>query len=185
MVDICITLSVMPIIISSFPDSHSYQFSGKHIIIAAMPTLATNRKAGFEYEKLEEFEGGLALTGQEVKSVREGGAKIDTAHIIIHAGQPELIGAVIARYKKASAQSPHDPERTRKILLNGKEIRYLAGKLGQKGLTLVPVSIYTRGQRIKVGFWLARGKKAFEKRQKIKNRDLDRETHRFMRGEDI
>lgn len=152
---------------------------------SAMPTLATNRKAGYDYEKLEEFEAGLALTGQEVKSVREGGAKIDAAHIIVQGGRPKLIGAVIARYKKASAQSPHEPERTRNLLLSAKEIRYLTGKLGQKGLTLVPISLYTRGQRIKVGFWLARGKKTFEKRQKIKDRDLDRETKRFMRGEDI
>jgi SsrA-binding protein len=150
-----------------------------------MPTLATNRKAGYDYERLEEFEGGLSLTGQEVKSIRDGGAKIDASHIIIQGGCPKLIGAVIARYKKASAQSPHDTERTRNVLLSAKEIRYLTGKLGQKGLTLVPYSLYTRGQRIKIGFWLARGKKAFEKRQKIKDRDLDRETKRFMRGEDI
>ncbi|MHB8830720.1 MAG: SsrA-binding protein SmpB [Patescibacteria group bacterium] len=150
-----------------------------------MPTLATNRKAGFNYEKLEEFEGGLVLTGQEVKSIREGGAKLDAAHIIIQGGQPRMVGAVISRYKKASSLSPHDPERTRNLLLNAKEIRYLTGKLGEKGLTLVPISIYTRGHRIKIGFWLARGKKTFEKRQKIKSRDLDRETKRFLRGEDI
>lgn len=148
-----------------------------------MPTLSTNRKAGFDYERLEEFEAGLVLTGQEVKSIREGGAKIEASHIILQGGKLRLIGAVISRYKKASAQSPHDPERTRDLLLNAKEIRYLAGKLGQKGLTLIPISLYTRGQRIKVGFWLARGKKTFEKRQKIKERDLDREIRRFQKDD--
>ncbi len=150
-----------------------------------MPTLATNRKAHFNYEPLEEFDGGLVLLGQEVKSIRQGGAKIDQAHIVIRNNQPWLIGANIAKYSKASSSVSYDPERTRGLLLNAKEIRYLAGKLGEKGLTLVPISLYTRGQLIKIHFWLARGKKGFEKRQKIKNRDLERETKRFMRGEDI
>ncbi|MDD2785848.1 MAG: SsrA-binding protein SmpB [Patescibacteria group bacterium] len=148
-----------------------------------MPTLATNRKAGFDYERLEEFEAGLVLTGQEVKSIRDGGAKIGAAHIVLQGGRLRLIGAIISRYKKASAQSPHDSERTRDLLMNAKEIQYLAGKLGQKGLTLIPISLYTRGQRIKVGFWLARGKKTFEKRQKIKSRDLDREISRFQKDD--
>lgn len=165
-------------------DDKDVEVRAKTLYDGRMPTLATNRKAGFDYERLEEFEGGLSLTGQETKSVREGGAKIDAAHIIMQDGRPRLIGAVIARYKRASAQSPHDPERTRDLLLKAKEIRYLTGKLGEKGLTLVPVSLYTRGQRIKVGFWLARGKKTYEKRQKIKDRDISRQFNRF-RDQDL
>ena len=144
-----------------------------------MPTLATNRKAHYDYEKLETFEAGLALTGAEVKSVRNGGAKIDAGHIILHGGRMWLIGANIAPYKKASSTIPHDPERSRALLLHGKELRYLAGKLAEKGLTCIPVSIYTRGNHIKVEFWLARGKKAFEKRDKIKERDLSRQLRRY------
>ena len=149
-----------------------------------MPTLAVNRKARFDYECLETFEAGLALTGQEVKSVRQGGGKIDTGHIIIRNGSATLIGANIAPYKRAFKVEDYDPERSRQLLLHAKEIGYLVGKLNQKGLTLIPISLYTRGNRIKVEFWLARGKKSFEKRQKLKDRDLDRETKRFLSGKD-
>lgn len=144
----------------------------------AMPTLATNRKIGYDYEALEKFEAGLSLEGWEVKSVREGGAKLEGAHIVPHKGNLVLLGAHIAPYKKASKQTPVDPLRSRPLLLHTKEIRYLIGKTQEKGLTLVPYSIYTRGQRIKVEFWLARGKKTFEKREKIKQRDLDRDARR-------
>lgn len=147
-------------------------------MMCPMPALATNRKIGYEYECLEKFEAGLALEGWEVKSVREGGAKLEGSHIIPSRGGLSLIGANIAPYKKASKQTPVDPQRSRQLLMHAKEIRYLIGKTQEKGLTLVPYSIYTRGQRLKVEFWLARGKKSFEKRDKIKQRDLDREARR-------
>ncbi|MBU2566348.1 SsrA-binding protein SmpB [Patescibacteria group bacterium] len=149
-----------------------------------MPTLALNRKARFDYECLEKIEAGLVLTGQEVKSVREGGAKIDTGHIIAHQGNLFMIGANIAPYKKASSHLEHDPARSRQLLIHKKQLLYLLGKIGEKGLTLIPISLYTRGNRIKLEFWLARGKKAHEKRQKIKDRDIQRETDRYIRGQD-
>jgi SsrA-binding protein len=152
--------------------------------IFSMPTLATNRKAKFEYACLEKFEAGLALTGQEVKSVRAGGAKIDNGYVVGQKGGLWLIGANIAPYKKASNLKNYDPGQSRQLLLHGKEMRYLMGKLSEKGLTLIPTSLYTRGNRIKLEIWLAKGKKTFEKRQAIKNRDLDRETKRFY-SEDI
>ncbi len=143
-----------------------------------MPNYATNRKIGYDYESLEKFEAGLALEGWEVKSVREGGAKLEGSHIVPHKGNLTLIGAHIAPYKKASSQTPVDPLRSRQLLMHAKELRYLIGKTQEKGLTLVPYSIYTRGHRLKIEFWLARGKKKFEKREKIKQRDLDRDARR-------
>lgn len=152
--------------------------------LLAMPTLAVNRKAGFDYERLESFEAGLVLTGQEVKSIRAGGAKIDTGHIIVNKGELWLIGANVAPYKRASNLEDYDPARTRKLILHQKEIRQLIGKLSEKGLTAVPVSLYTRGNRIKLELWLARGKKTFEKKQKIKERDINRDVQRILRDHD-
>lgn len=149
-----------------------------------MPTLAVNRKAKFDYEALDKFEAGLELTGAEVKSIRDGGAKIDTGHIVVKDDNLWLIGANIAPYKRAAKIDDYDPMRTRKLLMHKKEIKQLMGKLSEKGLTAVPISIYTRGNRIKLELWLARGKKAFEKKQKIKERDINRETNRFLRDYD-
>ena len=149
-----------------------------------MPTLATNRKAKFDYERLDSFEAGLVLTGQEVKSIRDGGAKIDTGHIVVNKGDLYLIGANIAPYKRVSKLENYDPARSRKLILHKKEIQQLIGKLSEKGLTAVPISLYTRGNRIKLELWLARGKKAFEKKQKIKDRDINRETSRILRDHD-
>jgi SsrA-binding protein len=149
-----------------------------------MPVLAVNRKAKFEYERLDSYEAGLELTGQEVKSIRDGGAKIDTGHIIAKKNELWLIGANIAPYKRASNLKDYDPQRTRRLLLHNKQIKQLMGKLSEKGLTAIPVSLYTRGNRIKLELWLARGRKAFEKRQHIKERDIKRETQRILREHD-
>ncbi len=146
-----------------------------------MPTLATNRKAKYDYERLDSYEAGLELTGQEVKSIREGGAKIDAGHVIIRKDSLWLIGANIAPYKRASNIDEYDPTRSRKLLLHKNQIKQLMGKLSEKGLTAIPISLYTRGNRIKLEIWLARGKKAFEKRQKIKERDIKRETKQILR----
>ena len=148
-----------------------------------MPTLALNRKARHDYECLEKFEAGLVLTGQEVKSIRQGGAKIDAGHIVANQGNLSLIGANISPYKKASSHIDYDPARSRQLLVHKKQLLYLLGKIGEKGLTLIPISLYTRGNRIKLEFWLARGKKTHEKRQKLKERDIKRETDRYIRGQ--
>ena len=148
-----------------------------------MPTLATNRKAKFDYERLDSYEAGLVLTGQEVKSIRDGGAKIDAGHIVVRNDELWLIGANIAPYKRASKIEDYDPAQSRKLLMHKKETQQLIGKLSEKGLTAVPISLYTRGNRIKLELWLARGKKAFEKKQKIKDRDVNRETNRILRDQ--
>jgi len=146
---------------------------------------AENRKAGYEYETLEKFQGGLALNGGEVKSVREGGAKLNGAYLAISRGELWLLGAHIKPYSKAGKALAGDAERSRKVLVHKKELLYLAGKTSVKGLTLVPFSLYPAGHRIKLSFGLCRGRKAPDKREKLKERDLNRQVRRVMRGEDV
>lgn len=144
-----------------------------------------NRKARYDYEILEKFEGGLELTGQEVKAIREGGAKLDGAHLIVSRGELWLLGAHIRPYSKASKIEGYEPDRSRKILVHKKEQRYLMGKTQVKGLTLVPFSLYSSGRRIKLSFALCRGRKTHDQREKLKLRDLDREVRRHLRGQDV
>ena len=147
-----------------------------------MPELAYNKKAKFEYEILETFEAGLMLTGAEVKSVRGGKMSLLGAYVTISRGAVWLVGGHIQRYPQAGPQPDYDPERTKKLLLHKREINKLAGKLEQKGLTLVPLSVYTKGSKLKLSFGLARGKKQFEKRETIKRRESDREIRRSLKG---
>ena len=147
-----------------------------------MPKLAENRKGLFDFEILERYEGGLMLHGHEVKSVRNGGMKLKGAYVTMRGGEVWLLGAHIQKYTKAGSVQEYDPDRIRKVLLHKRELRSLTGKLEQKGLTLVPISVYTKGSKIKIEIGLARGKKQFEKKEKIKKRDLDREIRRSLKG---
>jgi len=146
---------------------------------------AENRKARYDYETLETYEGGLVLSGQEVKSIREGGAKIDGGYVTISRGEIWLTGANIRPYARAASIEGYDPARNRKILIHKKELAYLAGKTQEKGLTLVPFSLYASGRQIKLSFGLCRGKKTYDKRESLKARDLDREVTRHLRGRDV
>ena len=150
------------------------------------PTMnyAENKKARFEYQILESFEGGIVLTGPETKSVREGGAKLQGAYLVVRGGEVWLLGCHIGPYSKAGKADEVDPLRSRKILLKKSEIIQLTGKIQEKGLTLVPFSLYPRGRRVKLSFGVCRGKKAHDKRESLKARDLTRSIHRVMRGED-
>lgn len=148
-------------------------------------TFSENRKARHEYETLEKYEGGLELNGQEVKSIREGGAKIDGAYVKVVGGELWLLGAHIRPYSRAALDAHRDPDRTRKILVRAKELRYLGGKTQEKGLTLVPFSLYSRGRQIKLSFGLCRGRKSHDKREKLKSRDLDRDVRRHLRGAEV
>lgn len=145
---------------------------------------AENKKARHDYAALETFEGGIALSGQETKSIREGNAKLQGAYLVIRAGEVWLLGCHIGPYSKAGVLEGYDPVATRKILLKRQEIAHLAGKIQEKGLTLVPFSLYPRGHRVKLSFGLCRGKKAYDKRETLKARDLDRSARRVLRGED-
>lgn len=147
-----------------------------------MPTLAINKKARHEYQVIDKFEAGIALTGAEVKSVRAERMNLTGAYVSIASGNAILVGAHIPRYPQAGKQPDYDPDRTRRLLLHQRELAKLAGKMEQKGLTLVPLSVYTKGPFIKLEIGLARGKQQFEKRDTLKKRDLDRDIRRHAKG---
>lgn len=140
-----------------------------------MPTIAVNKRAKFDYEPLETFEGGLALTGAEVKSAKAGRMQLQGAFLHLRGGELWLKGSHIALYAPAGPQPSYDPARHRKVLMHRREIKRLIGKTQQQGLTLVPVSVYTRGNLLKIEFMLGRGKKKYEKRETIKKRELKRQ----------
>jgi len=151
-----------------------------------MKILAQNKRAKFDYEILETFEAGIELLGFEVKSVKAGQVNLKGSYVVIQftgpKGKPEawLINAHISPYKPAG-KIKYNPTRSRKLLLHRKEINYLLGKQKEKGLTLVPISLYTDKKWIKLEFGIGRGKKKFEKREKIKKREAKRKMERAMR----
>jgi SsrA-binding protein len=136
---------------------------------------AVNRRARFEFELLERFTAGIQLTGSEVKSVREGRVNLGDGHVVLEAGEAWLVSVHISPYDNAG-YSNHDPLRRRKLLLHKRELNRLIGKVVEKGLTMVPLSIVAEGNWIKVELALARGKHLYDKRETIKRRTLDREA---------
>jgi len=143
--------------------------------------LAVNRKARFEYELLEKFVAGVALTGSEVKSLRDGRVSLQDGYVAFEGGEAYLVGVHIAAYDNAGYAN-HDPLRRRKLLLHKREIKRLAGKVHEKGLTLVPLAIGVEGNWIKIELGLGRGKKLHDKRETIKRRTLDREAEAALKG---
>lgn len=139
-----------------------------------MQYLAKNKRALYEYHILERFEAGIVLSGPEVKSVKAGMVNLRGSFAHLHNGDVLLDNMHISPYPPAGQSLSYDPKRTRKLLLNKKEIRRLIGKLKEKGLTLVPVGVYTKATRIKVEIGLARGKRQYEKREIIKKRIVNR-----------
>ncbi|MFA5629299.1 MAG: SsrA-binding protein SmpB [Dehalococcoidales bacterium] len=144
-------------------------------------TIATNRKAYHDYNILEKFEAGIVLTGTEIKSIRSGRVNLGQAFVKPERGEIWLINAHIARYESGSYMS-HEPTRTRKLLLHRKEIRNLIAKTSEKGSTLVPLSLYIKGHVAKVQIALAKGKKQYDKRQAIIQRDAEREMDRTIKN---
>lgn len=142
-----------------------------------------NRKARYDYTILETCEAGLALTGDEVKSVKQGTMRLDASYVRPLKGGLWLVGALIARYGKQGHAEPYDPSRSRQLLVHAKELRYFSAKLQEKGLTLVPLRVYPSGRRLKLTFGLARGKRTFDKRAVLKERDLNRQAGRVLRGD--
>lgn len=140
-----------------------------------MRTIATNKKAKFNYEILERIEAGISLLGSEVKSVREGGISLKESHAEIKGGEVFLINCNISPYEAASRFN-HEPKRDRKLLLHRREIKRLTGKIQEKGLTLVPTKVFFNDKgKVKVEVSLAKGKRAYKKREVIRERDRDRE----------
>ncbi len=140
-----------------------------------------NKKAFFDYEILERYEAGIELKGTEVKSLREGKANIKDAFVKFKNGEAYLFNAYIAPYEQGNLFN-HEPTRSRKLLLHKREIKRLMGKVQEKGLTVVPLKIYfNKRGKAKVEIALVKGKKKFDKRQTIKQRELDREAQRAMK----
>jgi SsrA-binding protein len=143
-----------------------------------------HRKARHEYEILDTYEAGLVLFGHEVKSIKNGQIDLKGAYVTVKSvPTPELylLNATVARYKKAGPLPDYDPTRSRKLLLHKKEINQLIGKLKTKGLTLIPLRVYTKGNKIKLEFGLGRGKKQWDKKEDKKKKDIDREIKRRMK----
>ena len=146
-----------------------------------MPTLAKNKKAYHDYEVLEEFEAGLVLNGQEVKAIKEGKISLKGSYVMIREEEAFLVGVNIPPYQPKNAPDDYDSKRSRKLLLTKKQIKYLMGKSNERGLTLVPLRVYTKKGLIKLKFGVCRGKKKHDKRKKIKDREIDRNLRRRMR----
>jgi SsrA-binding protein len=143
--------------------------------------LAKNRRARFEYELLERFVAGIALSGSEVKSVRAGRVNLQDGHVVFDRGEAFLADVHVSPYQNAG-YAQHDPIRRRRLLLHKREIARLYGKVTEKGLTVVPVAIGVEGNWIKVELALARGKKLHDKRDTLKRRQLDREAEAALKS---
>jgi len=144
--------------------------------------LVSNRQARHEYHVDETFEAGLSLLGTEVKSLRDGRGSLQDAWVDLRDDGAWLIGAHISEYSQASPVYNHKPRRDRRLLLHVRELARLAGKVQQKGYTLIPLAIFAKGRWLKVEVGLCRGKKQYDKREDIKERDTKREMDRVVRG---
>lgn len=143
-------------------------------------TIADNRRARHDFELLERVEAGIALTGTEVKSLRDGHAQLGQAYAEIRDGEAWLVGASIAEYAQGNLRN-HAPERDRKLLLHRHELDSLSGKVREKGLTLVPTRLYFKDGRVKVELAVARGREKADKRRAIAERDARRDMERALR----
>ncbi len=142
--------------------------------------IVSNRKARHEYHILDTLEAGIALRGTEVKSLRKGNANLQDAYALVKNGEIWLLGMHISPYEQGNINN-HDPVRTRKLLLQKKEIRKLLAKVQEKGLTLVPLSVYFKGAYAKVELAIAQGKKSYDKRATLKERDARREISQRLK----
>ncbi len=145
-------------------------------------SLVQNKKVLFDYEILEKLEAGLKLRGFEVKSLRNGRGSLRGAYIIMRGGEAFVVGMNVPPYQSANTPKEYDPNRPRKLLLNKKEIATLVGFEKQKGLTIVPLSVYNKHSTLKLEIVVGRGKKKYDKRETIKRRDAEREIGRHLKG---
>lgn len=144
-------------------------------------SIALNKKAHFDYFIEDQFEAGLVLEGWEVKSLRAGKINLSDAHVIIKYGEAFLLGAQIQPLPTAAIHLAPDASRTRKLLLNRRELSQLIGSVERQGYTLVPLSLYWKNNRVKIKIALAKGKKTHDKRDTIKDRDWQRDRARLMK----
>lgn len=142
--------------------------------------VATNRKARYEYQFHDTFEAGLVLMGTEIKSIRAGQVSLQEGFVVFEGGEAWLVNVHIAPYDPASGQN-HEPRRRRKLLLHRREIDRLQGRAQEKGFTIVPTKLYLKDGRAKIEIALARGKKQYDKRQTIAERDSKRQVERALK----
>ena len=148
-----------------------------------MSSLAENKKIFFDYEVLETLEAGLALRGWEVKSLKNKRGSLPGARVIIRGEEAFLVGLNIPVYQPHNQPKDFEEQRTIKLLLTKKEIKYLEGKAKEKRLTIMPIKLYTKKGKVKLEIGLCKGKKKFEKREKIKKRETEKDIERlFKRG---
>ncbi|MBI5913203.1 SsrA-binding protein SmpB [Candidatus Azambacteria bacterium] len=148
-----------------------------------MALLAENKKVLFDYEILDRYRAGIVLFGFEAKAAFSKKANLAGSFVIIRGGEAFWINAPIAPYQPQNTPAGYDKTRPRKLLLTKREIAELAGKTAKKGLTLIPISLYNEGRKIKLEFGLARSKKKFEKREDIKKKEFTREKAKIMKHE--
>jgi len=146
-----------------------------------MKIIAKNKTAYFQYSILEEFEAGISLIGHEVKAIKTGRINIKGSYASIRNGEMFLIGATIPPYQAKNISKNYSETRDRKLLLKKKEIQYLADKIEKKGLTIVPLKVYSVRGKVKIGIGLAKGKKEFDKRAKIRKVTTEREIQRQVK----
>lgn len=148
-----------------------------------MSSITVNKKALADYTVIEKFESGIVLSGPEVKSVKAGQINLKGSYVSVGpTDDVYLVDAHISSYKQAAAnQKNYSPTQKRKLLLKKREIDYLRGKSREKGLTIMPISVYTKGSLIKVELGLVKGKRQYDKRESIKKKELDRNIRRQLR----
>jgi len=146
-------------------------------------SLVQNKKAYFNYEILEKIEAGIELLGFEVKSLKRGQGSLEGSHITVRGNEAFVISMQIPPYQPANTPKDYDPLRNRRLLLTKKEIESLSEPENQKGLTIVPLSVYNKGRKLKIEIAIVRGKKKYDKREIIKKRDTEREIRRTLKNE--
>ncbi len=142
--------------------------------------LVSNRRAFHHYEILETLEAGIALQGTEIKSLRDNGGSLQDAYVKVVVGEPWLVGANIAPYRFGNIHN-HEEKRDRKLLLHKREIIQLQNATQEKGLTIVALALYLKNGRVKVKIGIAKGKKSYDKREAIKDRDVKRQIQKALK----
>ncbi len=145
-------------------------------------SLITNRKAGFNYEILEKYVAGIELFGFEVKSLKGSQGSLEGAHVTIRGGEAYIVEMFIPPYQVNNTPKEYEPRRNRRLLLNKKEVLELEKAEKTKGLTIVPLSVYNKGSKLKLDIAIVKGKKKFDKREVLKKRDTERDIARDLRN---
>ncbi len=149
-----------------------------------MKAIIENKKVRLEYEILESFEAGIQLLGFEVKALRAGKASLVGSRVVVRGSEAYLLSATISPYQEKNTPKDYDPERTRKLLLNQKELKELAGSEGQKGLTIVPIMVYNSNRKLKLQIAIVRHKQKHDKREALKEKDSKRSIERTLKNQE-